>query len=64
MKSLTRSMKRSTILTSLRVHSRRSRVPLRENHLAEWVELFAGATAEAANLAAEYTTRVRELQDG
>jgi Fic family protein len=35
----------------------------REDRLAEWVELFAATTAEAANLAANYTLRVRELQD-
>lgn len=35
----------------------------REDHLAEWIELFAAATAEAANLAAHYATRVAELQN-
>jgi Fic family protein len=34
----------------------------REDRLAEWIELFAAATAEAAMLAAHYTTRVGELQ--
>ncbi len=35
----------------------------REDRLADWIELFAAATAEAATLAAHYATRVRELQD-
>jgi Fic family protein len=36
----------------------------REDRLAEWIELFAAATAEAAALATGYTTRVGALQDG
>jgi Fic family protein len=35
----------------------------REDRLADWVELFAAATAEAALLAAHYTIRVGELQN-
>lgn len=35
----------------------------REDRLADWVELFAAATAEAASLAAHYTIRVGELQN-
>jgi Fic family protein len=35
----------------------------REGRLADWIELFAAATAEAATLAAHYATRVGELQD-
>jgi len=35
----------------------------REDRLAEWIELFAAATAEAATLAARYVSRVGELQD-
>lgn len=35
----------------------------REGRVAEWIELFAAATAEAATLAAYYTTRVGQLQD-
>jgi Fic family protein len=35
----------------------------REDRLAEWIELFAAATAEAATLAAHYTIRVGQLQD-
>ena len=35
----------------------------REDGLAEWIELFAAATAEAANLATRYASRVGELQD-
>lgn len=35
----------------------------REDRLADWIELFAAATAEAATLAARYAIRVGELQD-
>jgi Fic family protein len=35
----------------------------REDRLADWIELFAAATAEAATLAAHYTIRVGQLQD-
>jgi len=35
----------------------------REDGLADWIELFASATAEAATLAALYATRVGELQN-
>ncbi|MBV9464897.1 MAG: Fic family protein [Solirubrobacterales bacterium] len=35
----------------------------REDRVADWIELFAAATAEAATLAAHYATRVSELQD-
>lgn len=35
----------------------------REDRLAEWIELFAVATAEAANLATRYASRVSERQD-
>jgi Fic family protein len=35
----------------------------REDRLADWIELFAAATAEAATLAADYTIRVGQLQD-
>ena len=35
----------------------------REDRLAEWIELFAAAAAEAATLAARHTIRVGELQD-
>jgi Fic family protein len=35
----------------------------REDRLADWIELFAAATAEAATLAAHYATRVGQLQD-
>ena len=35
----------------------------REDRLADWVELFATATAEAAMLAAQYTIRLGGLQD-
>ncbi|MDW5595272.1 Fic family protein [Conexibacter stalactiti] len=35
----------------------------REDRLADWIELFAAATAEAATLAARYVIRVGELQD-
>jgi Fic family protein len=35
----------------------------REDGLAEWIELFAAATAEAANLATRYASRVGELQE-
>jgi Fic family protein len=35
----------------------------REDRVADWVELFAAATAEAAMLAAHYTVRVGDLQD-
>jgi Fic family protein len=35
----------------------------REDRLADWIELFAAATAEAATLAAHYAIRVGDLQD-
>lgn len=35
----------------------------REDRVAEWIEQFAAATAEAATLAARYAIRVRALQD-
>jgi Fic family protein len=35
----------------------------REDRLADWIELFAAATAEAATLAARYAIRVGDLQD-
>jgi hypothetical protein len=35
----------------------------REDRLADWIELFAAATAEAARLAAHYAIRVSQLQD-
>jgi Fic family protein len=35
----------------------------REDRLADWIELFAAATARAAQLAGRYTERVRGLQD-
>ncbi|MBE2318918.1 Fic family protein [Solirubrobacter sp. CPCC 204708] len=35
----------------------------REDRLADWIELFAAATAEAAMLAVHYTARVSRLQD-
>ncbi len=35
----------------------------REDRVADWIELFAAATADAAVLAVRYTSRVRELQD-
>lgn len=35
----------------------------REDLLADWIELFAAATAEAATLAARYAIRVGDLQD-
>jgi Fic family protein len=35
----------------------------REDHLADWIELFAAATAEAATLAAHYATRVSDLRE-
>lgn len=35
----------------------------REDRLADWIELFAAATAEAAMLAAHYAIRVGDLQD-
>ncbi len=35
----------------------------REDRLAEWIEFFAAATAEAAALAARYTHRVGRLRD-
>ena len=35
----------------------------REDRVADWIETFAAATAEAATLAVHYTTRVGELQD-
>ena len=35
----------------------------REDRVADWIELFAAATAEAATLATQYMGRVRELQD-
>lgn len=35
----------------------------REDRLADWIELFAAATVEAATLAAHHTLRVRRLQD-
>ena len=35
----------------------------REDGLADWIERFAAATAEAAMLAVHYTVRVGELQD-
>jgi Fic family protein len=35
----------------------------REDRLAEWVEIFAAATAEAARLAARYRGHVADLQD-
>jgi Fic family protein len=35
----------------------------REDGVAEWIETFAAATAEAATLAVHYTSRVGELQD-
>lgn len=35
----------------------------RQDRLAEWIEIFAAATAEAATLAARYASRIRELQD-
>jgi Fic family protein len=35
----------------------------REDRLADWIELFAAATAEAATLAAHYTMRVSQLQE-
>jgi hypothetical protein len=35
----------------------------REDRLADWIELFAAATAEAARLATYFTIRVGELQD-
>lgn len=35
----------------------------REDRVADWIELFAAATAEAATLAAGYALRVGQLQD-
>ena len=35
----------------------------REDRLADWIELFAAAAAEAATLAAHYAIRVGDLQD-
>ena len=35
----------------------------RGDGLAEWIELFAAATARAAQLAGRYVQRVRELQE-
>jgi Fic family protein len=35
----------------------------REDRLADWIELFTAATAEAATLAAHFARRVGELQD-
>lgn len=35
----------------------------RDDRVADWIETFAAATAEAATLAAYYTARVRDLQD-
>lgn len=35
----------------------------REDKLADWIEIFAAAAAEAATLATHYTARVRQLQD-
>jgi Fic family protein len=35
----------------------------REDRIADWIELFAAATAEAATLAAHYALRVAELQE-
>jgi Fic family protein len=35
----------------------------RDDQLADWIELFAAATAEAATLAAHYTTRVGDLRE-
>jgi Fic family protein len=35
----------------------------RDDRVADWIETFAAATAEAATLAAHYTARVRDLQD-
>lgn len=35
----------------------------REDRLADWIELFAAATAEASTLAAHYAIRVGDLQD-
>jgi Fic family protein len=35
----------------------------REDRLADWIELFAAATAEAATLATHYARRVAQLQD-
>ncbi len=35
----------------------------REDGLAEWIEVFAAATAEAASLAAHYASRVRDRQE-
>lgn len=34
----------------------------RDDQLVDWIELFAAATAEAANLAAHYATRVSDLR--
>lgn len=35
----------------------------RKDHVADWIELFAAATAEAATLATHYAKRVGKLQD-
>jgi Fic family protein len=36
----------------------------RQDHVGEWLEIFAVAANQAAGLAARYTSRVRELQEG
>jgi len=53
----------SVVLARDRDRYLRGLTVFREDRLANWIELFAAATAEAAHIAARYASRVGELQD-
>src|SRR6201991_1010787 len=53
----------SVVLARDKDHYLKGLTLFREDRLADWIELFAAATAEAATLAAHYTIRVGDLQD-
>jgi Fic family protein len=53
----------SVVLARDKVRYLKGLTLFREDRLAEWIELFAAATAEAATLAAHYMIRVGQLQD-
>jgi Fic family protein len=53
----------SVVLAADKERYLRGLTMFRENRLAEWIELFAAASAQAARLATRYTERVGALQD-
>ena len=53
----------SVVLAAEKKRYLRGLTLFREDRPADWIELFAAATAQAAQLAARYTERVFDLQD-